>query len=59
MTGHGKNVQGYHVYRSDPDDITYTQDFYAHENRSITLLCNQKSVSNEILATALDQEDEN
>lgn len=53
MRGEGKDVQGYQIYRSDKNDITYTQNFYSDKNRTISLICNYKSVSNEILETVV------
>ena len=55
MKGPGRSLKNYYVYRSDTNDITYTQDFYALKDRTITLLCNQNPVNDDVLTTALDQ----
>ena len=38
-------MKNYHVYKSDQQDITYTQNFYRQADRSITLLQNNEKVS--------------
>ena len=38
-----ENLNGYKVYRSDPDDNNYTRDYYRFEDRTVQLLINKKA----------------